>query len=281
MTPQLATPPRPQLEPLEQETINRVAWRLIPILMLGYFCAYLDRVNVGFAKLTMQQALHFSEAIFGFGAGVFFVGYFLAEIPSNLILNKVGARKWIARILLTWGIISALTAFVWNDWSFYGIRFLLGIAEAGYYPGIILYLTWWFPAAYRSRMIALFMTAIPVAVITGSWASGFILGMDGIWGLAGWQWLFIIEAFPAVILGVIVFVMLTDRPEQAHWLTEPQRTWLSERLAAEQAQRERIHHFALGETLRNPRVWALTLVYFGQNVTSYGFVLFLPQIVKQ
>jgi MFS transporter, ACS family, tartrate transporter len=190
-------------------------------------------------------------------------------------------RVWIARILLTWGAISALTAFVWNEWSLYVIRFLLGIAEAGYYPGIILYLTWWFPAAHRSRMIALFMTAIPVAVITGSWASGFILGMDGIWGLAGWQWLFVIEAMPAIILGIVVYLYLTDRPEQAHWLNEPQRTWLSGRLAAERAQRERIRHFALGETLRNPRVWALTLVYFGQNVTGYGFVLFLPQIVKQ
>jgi MFS transporter, ACS family, tartrate transporter len=269
------------LELLEQETIARVKWRLIPLLFLCYYAAYLDRVNVGFAALHMNTALGLTAAAFGLGGGIFFVGYFLAEIPSNLILERVGARVWIARILLTWGVISALTAFVWNEWSFYVIRFLLGIAEAGYYPGIILYLTWWFPSAYRSRMIALFMTAIPVAVITGSWASGFILGMDGVWGLAGWQWLFIIEAMPAIILGVVVYFYLTDRPEQAHWLAEPQRTWLSGRLAAERAQRERIRHFALGETLRNPRVWALTLVYFGQNVTGYGFVLFLPQIVKQ
>jgi Major Facilitator Superfamily len=269
------------LDLLEQETIARVKWRLIPLLFICYYAAYLDRVNVGFAALHMNKALGLTAAAFGLGGGIFFVGYFLAEIPSNLILERIGARVWIARILLTWGVISALTAFVWNDWSFYVIRFLLGIAEAGYYPGIILYLTWWFPSAYRSRMIALFMTAIPVAVITGSWASGFILGMDGIWGLAGWEWLFIIEAMPAIILGVVVYFYLTDRPEQTHWLTEPQRTWLSGRLAAERAQRERIRHFALGETLRNPRVWALTLVYFGQNVTGYGFVLFLPQIVKE
>jgi MFS transporter, ACS family, tartrate transporter len=266
---------------LEQETIRRVKRRMIPLLFLCYYAAYLDRVNVGFAALQMNKALGLSAAAFGLGGGIFFVGYFIAEIPSNLILERIGARVWIARILLTWGVISALTAFVWNEWSFYGIRFLLGIAEAGYYPGIILFLTWWFPSAYRSRMIALFMTAIPVAVITGSWASGFILGMNGVWGLGGWQWLFIIEALPAIVLGVVVYFCLTDRPEQAHWLTEPQRNWLSRRLAAERAQRERIRHFALGETLLNPRVWALTLVYFGQNVTGYGFVLFLPQIVKQ
>jgi MFS family permease len=267
--------------PLERETIARVTWRMIPLLFLCYYAAYLDRVNVGFAALHMNKALGLTAAAFGLGGGIFFIGYFLAEIPSNLILERVGARVWIARILLTWGIISGLTAFVWNDWSFYTIRFLLGIAEAGYYPGIILFLTWWFPSAYRSRMIALFMTAIPVAVITGSWASGFILGMDGIWGLAGWQWLFIIEALPAIVLGVVVFLTLTDRPEQAHWLTEPQRQWLCGRLAAERAHRESIRHFALGQALANGRVWALTLVYFGQNVTSYGFVLFLPQIVKR
>jgi MFS transporter, ACS family, tartrate transporter len=269
------------VDPLERETIARVQWRLIPLLFLCYYAAYLDRVNVGFAGLQMNKSLGFTAAAFGFGGGIFFVGYFIAEIPSNLILEKVGARKWIARILVSWGIISALTAFVWNEWSFYGIRFLLGIAEAGYYPGIILFLTWWFPSAYRARMIAMFMTAIPVAVITGSWASGFILNMDGILGIAGWQWLFVIEALPAIILGVVVYFTLTDRPEQAHWLTEAQRTWLSGRLAEERAHRERIRNFGLAEALRNPRVWALTLVYFGQNVTGYGFVLFLPQIVKQ
>ena len=269
------------VDALERETIARVQWRLIPLLFLCYYAAYLDRVNVGFAALQMNKSLGFTAAAFGFGGGIFFVGYFIAEIPSNLILEKVGARTWIARILVTWGIISALTAFVWNEWSFYAIRFLLGIAEAGYYPGIILFLTWWFPSAYRARMIAMFMTAIPVAVITGSWASGFILNMDGILGLAGWQWLFVIEAAPAIILGVVVYFTLTDRPEQARWLTEPQRTWLSTRLADERAHREQIRHFGLAEALRNPRLWALTLVYFGQNVTGYGFVLFLPQIVKQ
>jgi MFS transporter, ACS family, tartrate transporter len=266
---------------LEEATLIRAKWRMIPLLFLCYYASYLDRVNVGFAALQMNKALGLTAAAFGFGSGIFFVGYFLAEIPSNLILERVGARVWIARILVTWGVISGLTAFVWNEWSFYTIRFLLGVAEAGYFPGVILFLTWWFPSAYRSRIIALITTALPVAVITGSAASGFILEMNGIWGLAGWQWLFIIEAMPAVILGVVVYFTLTDRPEQALWLTEPQRDWLCDRLAAERAQRESIRHFALGQALSNGRVWALALVYFGQAVTGYGFVLFLPQIVKQ
>lgn len=269
------------VDAIERETIARVRRRMIPLLFLCYYAAYLDRVNVGFAALEMNKALGLTAAAFGLGGGIFFFGYFLAEIPSNLIMERVGARVWIARILFTWAIVSAMTAFVWNDVSFFSIRFLLGIAEAGYYPGIILFLTWWFPAAYRSRMIAQFMTAIPVAVVTGSIVSGYVLGMDGVLGFAGWQWLFIIEALPALILSVVVYFTLTDRPEQAHWLTEPQRTWLAGRLAAERSNRERIRHFHLGETLRNPRVWALTLVYFGQNVTGYGFVLFLPQIVKK
>jgi MFS family permease len=269
-----------EVNSLERDTIARVRRRIIPLLFLCYYAAILDRVNVGFASLQMNKALDLSAAVFGFGAGIFFVGYFIAEIPSNLILQKIGARIWIARILLTWGIISGLTAFVWNDWSFFGIRFLLGIAEAGYYPGIILFLTWWFPSAYRSRMIALFMTSSPVAILTGSILSGYILGMDGVLGLAGWQWLFIIEALPSIILSVVVYFTLTDRPEQAHWLTAPQREWLCGRLAEERAKRENIRHFQLGETLRNGRVWALTLVYFGQNVTGYGYNLFAPQIVK-
>ena len=266
---------------LERETMARVRWRLIPLLFLCYYAAYLDRVNVGFAGLTMNKALGFSATVFGVGSGIFFVGYFLFEIPSNLILSKVGARRWIARILLTWGIISGLTAFVWSANSFYAIRFLLGLAEAGYYPGIILFLTWWFPAQYRSRMISQFMTAIPVAVVTGSIFSGYLLGLDGVFGLQGWQWLFLLEALPALVLSVVVYFYLTDGPEHAHWLLPEQREWLSKRLAAERSQRESIRHYGLGETLRNPRIWALTLIYFGQNVTGYGMVLFLPQIVKR
>jgi MFS family permease len=275
-----ATPSAAAVEPLERETVHRVAWRLMPLLMLGYFCAYLDRVNVGFAGLTMNKALGFSAAVFGFGAGVFFVGYFLAELPSNLILAKVGARRWIARILLTWGIISGLTAFVWNDWSFYGIRFLLGIAEAGFYPGIVLYLTWWFPSYYRSRMMAFFQSASVISLIIGPPVSAWLLTLDGMFGLQGWQWLFLIEAVPPIIMCFVIWFLLTDRPIDAMWLRPEQRTWLQSRLDSEQTQREAVHSYELREALLNPRVWLLTLVYFGQNVSNYGLLIFLPQIVK-
>ena len=271
----------PNASEIERATMHRVVTRLIPLLMICYFVAYLDRVNVGFAGITMNRDLHFSSAVFGFGSGIFFIGYFLFEVPSNLIMEKVGARRWIARILITWGIISGLTAAVQGELSFYGVRFLLGLAEAGFYPGIILYITWWFPTYYRSRIIGLFMTAIPFSVIFGSIVSGILLSLDGLLGLAGWQWLFIIEAVPALILGVIVLLHLTDYPAGAHWLLPEQRQWLADRLATERTHRKSMHHFGLGEALSNGRVWALTLVYFGQNVTGYGLVIFLPQIIKR
>jgi MFS transporter, ACS family, tartrate transporter len=269
------------IEPIESETMRRVARRLIPLLMCGYFAAYLDRVNVGFAALTMNKSLGLSTEIFGIGSGIFFLGYFLFEVPSNLVLAKVGARRWIARILLTWGIISGATAFVTGTWSFLGIRFLLGLAEAGFYPGIILYLTWWFPSSYRSRIIGIFMTAIPISIVSGSLISSQILRLGAWGGLDSWQWLFILEALPAVIVGIVVWVYLTDSPEQATWLKPEQRDWLANRLNEERSQKESIHHFSLGETMRNPRVWLLTLVYFGQNVSGYGLVIFLPQIVSR
>jgi len=280
MSSQPVSPDRAPSETLEQETIRRVAWRLLPLLMLGYFCAYLDRVNVGFAGLTMNKALGFSEAVFGFGSGIFFVGYFLFELPSNLVLNRVGARRWIARILLTWGIISGLTAFVWNEWSFYGVRFLLGLAEAGFYPGVVLYLTWWFPSQYRSRMMAFFQSASVISLIVGPILSGQLLRLHGWGGLAGWRWLFVVEAIPPIIMSVVVLLLLTDRPLHALWLRQEQRQWLAQRIDAEQAQRESVHRFALGEALQNNRVWWLTLAYFGQNVSNYGLLIFLPQIIK-
>ena len=209
----MATTLTPAVEAIEAETMRRVGRRLIPLLMVCYFAAYLDRVNVGFAALTMNKALGMSAEIFGIGSGIFFLGYFLFEVPSNLILEKVGARRWIARILITWGIISGATAFVTGTWSFLGIRFLLGLAEAGFYPGIILYLTWWFPSSYRSRIIGIFMTAIPISIVTGSLISSQILRLGDWGGLAGWQWLFILEAIPAIVLGVVVMVYLTDTPE--------------------------------------------------------------------
>jgi MFS transporter, ACS family, tartrate transporter len=269
------------VEAIESETMRRITRRLIPLLMICYFAAYLDRVNVGFASLTMNKALGLSAEIFGIGSGIFFLGYFLFEVPSNLILEKVGARRWIARILITWGIISGATAFVTGTWTFLGIRFLLGFAEAGFYPGIILYLTWWFPSSYRSRIIGIFMTAIPISIVTGSLISSQILRLGDWGGLAGWQWLFILEALPAVLLGFVVMIYLTDSPQQAKWLEPAQRDWLVRRLTDERDAKEARRNYSLAETMRHPRVWLLTLVYFGQNVSGYGLVIFLPQIVSR
>jgi ACS family tartrate transporter-like MFS transporter len=266
---------------LERATMRRVAWRLLPMLMLCYFIAYLDRVNIGFAGLTMNKDLGFSSAVFGFGGGIFFLGYFLFEVPSNVILEKVGARTWIARILVTWGIISGCTALTVGEYSFFSIRFLLGLAEAGFFPGIILYLTWWFPSFYRSRITAIFMAAIPISNILGALISGPLLNLNGFLGLTGWQWLFIIEATPAVVLGIVFYFVMTDRPEHADWLEPAQREWLIGRLAAERAQREAIRHYSLGEALRNKRVLLLSLVYFGGTFSGYGIVLFQPQIVRK
>jgi D-galactonate transporter len=266
---------------LERATMARVARRLLPMLMACYFIAYLDRVNVGFAGLTMNKDLGFSSAVFGFGGGIFFFGYFLFEVPSNVILEKVGARTWIARILVTWGIISGCTALVTGEYSFISMRFLLGLAEAGFFPGIILYLTWWFPSFYRSRITAIFMAAIPISNILGALISGPLLNLNGFLGIAGWQWLFILEAAPAVVLGIAFYFTMTDRPEHADWLEPEQRDWLIARLAAERAQREGVRHYSLGEALRDRRVLLLSLVYFGGTFSGYGTVLFLPQIVRR
>ena len=266
---------------LERQTIARVARRLLPLLMACYFIAYLDRVNVGFASLTMNKALGFTSAVYGFGGGIFFLGYFIFEVPSNVLLSKVGARVWIARILITWGIISACTAFIVGPISFYSVRFLLGIAEAGFFPGIILYLTWWFPSYYRSRIVGVFMAAIPLSNILGSLVSGALLGLDGWLGFAGWQWLFLLEAAPAVVLGVAFWLYMTDWPSEAHWLTPEQREWLITRLDSERMQRETIRHYSLRQALLDKRVLLLSLVYFGGTFSGYGIVLFQPQIVQR
>jgi ACS family tartrate transporter-like MFS transporter len=265
---------------LERETMRQVTWRLLPVLMLGYFCASLDRANIGMAATTMSPALHFSNAQFGFGAGIFFFGYLLAEIPSNLILNRFGARLWIARILVTWGIISGLTAFVWNGWSFYLVRFILGLAEAGFFPGVLIYLTWWFPARYRSRMVAWFMSAGVISQILGPPVGGLLMRLDGVFGVAGWQWLFIVEALPSVLTGLLVLWLLTDRPREAAWLRPEARDWLDGRLAAERAQQEAVRTFTLGSVFRSPKVWLLTFVEFGHQYAGYGLVFFMPLIVK-
>ena len=276
----VSVPTLDKVEPIERETIRRVMWRLLPLLMLGYFCAFLDRSNVGMAGPTMNQQLGFSGAVFGFGAGLFFLGYFLAEIPSNLILNKVGARRWIARILFTWGIISGLTAFVWNDWSFYSIRFLLGLAEAGFFPGVVLYMTWWFPSYYRTRTMAMFSSSMLFALVVGPPFSGLLLQLNGLVGLHGWQWLFLVEALPPVIMSAVTWHLLTDRPTEAAWLRPEQRAWLSERLDSERAAREAIRQYTVVEVLYNPKVWLLTLAYIFNTASQNGLAFFMPLIVN-
>ena len=268
------------MEPIEQRTIAKVSRRIVPFLMLCYFVAYLDRVNVGFAALTMNKALGISATAFGFGAGIFFFSYFLFEVPSNLALERFGARKWIARIMLSWGILSGMMAVVSGETGFYVVRVLLGIAEAGFFPGIIFYLTLWFPGVYRARIVGWFMAAIPLSSVLGAPVSGWILSLDGAGGLAGWQWLFILEAAPAVILSVVVWFYLTDRPADAKWLEPDERAWLDRRLAAEIKQKEDVHGLSVVQSLLNPRVLALSLVYFGAVAANYGTGFWLPQIVK-
>jgi MFS transporter, ACS family, tartrate transporter len=268
------------MEPLEQRTIAKVRTRLVPFLILCYFVAYLDRVNVGFAALTMNKDLGLSATAYGFAAGVFFLAYFLFEVPSNLFLARVGARKWIARIMFTWGIVSGATAFIGGETGFFVVRVLLGIAEAGFFPGIIFYLTLWFPAVYRARIIGSFMAAIPLSTVVGAPISGLLLGLDGYMGMKGWQWMFFLEALPALIMSVVVFFYLTDRPADATWLEPDERAWLEARLEHEHTQRVAVRHYSVTQALLNPKVLALSMVYFGAVATNYGLSFFLPQIVK-
>ena len=255
---------------MEQRTMRKVSARLIPFLIVCYFVAYLDRTNVGFAALTMRQDLNISATAYGFGAGIFFLSYFLFEVPSNLFLERFGARRWIARIMFTWGILSGAMAFIGGEYSYYIVRLLLGAAEAGFFPGIIFYLTLWFPMLYRARIIGLFMAAIPGSTVFGAPLSSLLLYMDGIGGMKGWQWIFILEAAPAVIMSFVVLYYLTDRPAEANWLEPDERKWLSDKLEEEQRQRVAAAHFTVGEALTNPRVLALAVVYFGAVATNYG-----------
>src|SRR5882724_5810812 len=265
---------------VETSTIRAISWRLIAFLVLAYFFSYLDRVNLGFAALTMNADLKFTPLIFAWGAGIFFIGYFIFEVPSNLALERFGASRWIARIMVTWGIISALMATVSGETSFYILRFLLGVAEAGFFPGIILYLTYWYPAEYRARFIAAFALAVPVSTVIGAPISGLLLGLDGAMGLKGWQWLFIIEGVPSVVLGVITWFYLTDRPEKANWLTAEQKAWLSSKLETEIAAKEAAQPLSLGRALASPKVLTLSVIYFGFVGALYGMQFWLPQIVK-
>jgi len=279
-----------------EKASGKAAWRLIPFLILCYFVAYLDRVNAGFAALTMNQELGLTAEMFGFGVGIFFLGYFIFEVPSNLILEKVGARRWIARIMISWGVISSAFAFVPsisatfqsaglsffdNARTFYLLRFIFGAAEAGFFPGIILFLTYWFTGHERARWVGVFMAAIPLSAVIGGPLSGLILDtFDGIMGLGGWQWLFVVEGVPAVLVGLWVLSYLTDRPREAAWLEPDERIALQARLDDERKSREAIRRYTLGEALRNPRVLALSVVYLGIVSGNYGLSYWLPQIVK-
>lgn len=265
---------------LENRVMRKISWRIVPFIMLLYFIAYIDRVNIGFAALTMNKDLGFSAGVFGFGAGIFFWGYFLFEVPSNIVLDKVGARLWIARVMITWGIISACFAFISGETSFYVLRFLLGAAEAGFFPGIILYLSYWFPAHRRAAITSLFMAAVPISVVIGSPLSSALLEMNGIWGLKGWQWMFILESIPAVILGIVVLFYMTDRPEKAKWLADDEREWLVATMNAEREKKAAVAHHSIWAGLSDMRVLALALVYFGTSAGLYTLGIWAPQIIK-
>lgn len=266
---------------LQARTIRRVKWRLVPFLAALYFIAYLDRVNVGFAALQMNDALGFSSTVYGRGAGIFFLGYFLFEIPSNLILARVGARLWIARIAIVWGLVSMGQMFVRGPESFYTMRFLLGAAEAGFFPGIVLYFTYWFPAEERARALAQFSMASMAAGILGGPLSGVLLSMRGAGGLDGWQWLFLVEGLPAVILGVVAVMYLTDTPAKAKWLPDDEKAWLVETLAIERAGMPPARSTSAWAALISPAVWPLALMLFLIITSGYGFSFFLPQIVRR
>lgn len=260
-------------------TLRKLAWRLIPFLGVLYFFAFLDRVNVGFAALTMNADLGLSAQVFGLGAGIFFVGYVLFEVPSNVMLERFGARVWIARIMISWGILSAAMAFVQGPKSFYAVRFLLGIAEAGFFPGIIFYLTCWFPSQHRARIIALFMIALPLSSVIGAPISTSLLGIEAA-GLKGWQWMFLMEAIPTILLGLVVLMVLPDRPADAKWLSTDEKRWLQAELAREHVGTTHGHASSLREALMMPRVWLHGLVYFCILVGLYGFSFWLPQIIS-
>ncbi|MGU3540436.1 MFS transporter [Methylobacterium sp. A54F] len=265
---------------LVEQTYTKVFWRLVPFLMLCYVIAYLDRVNVGFAKLQMSQELGFSETVYGLGAGLFFIGYFLFEVPSNVILHKVGARVWIARIMITWGLISGAFVFVNSVPMFYAMRFLLGLAEAGFYPGVILYTTAWFPAHRRARVIAVFMSAIPVSGIFGNPLSGWIMdAFNGANGLSGWQWMFLIEAVPAIVVGAMVYLYLDNRPADAKWLTEDEKAVVARDIARDGEDKASSPH-SIATVFRDPRIWFMSLIYFAFVTGQYGLTFWMPTLVK-
>jgi ACS family tartrate transporter-like MFS transporter len=260
------------------QAVRKASFRLLPVLLLGYICSYLDRTNVGFAALTMNRELGLTAVQFGWGAGLFFVSYALCEVPSNLALHRFGARRWLSRIMVTWGLLSAATAFVVGPHSFYGLRLLLGVAEAGFFPGVAFYLTSWFPRAYRARVLAWFTLGIPLSAVIGGPLSGALLGIHTFLGLSGWQWLFIAQGLPASLLGLCAWFLLADSPQEARWLSEAERDALCMQLAAESTSgSERSFRTAL----RDPRVWLLTAALFGLSVGITGVGMWLPQIISR
>jgi MFS transporter, ACS family, tartrate transporter len=265
---------------LQRSTMRKVYLRLLPFAVLSYVLAYIDRINVSFAGLTMRDDLGMSAATFGFAVGMFYWGYFIFEVPSNVILEKIGARIWIARIMITWGILAGLTAAATSSTSFGVLRFLLGVAEAGFFPGIILYFTYWFPSYHHARIVSGFLVGLPVAVAIGAPISTALLSLDGLFGLRGWQIMYIAEAVPTVVIGVLTYFVLTDRPEQAKFLSAEERNWLVGTIAAERRATEAVRKFTLWEALYNPKVLLLALNYVGIVTASLGMLIFVPQIIK-
>ena len=269
------------IQTVEQATMRKVYLRILPFAVLTYFFCYLDRINVGFASLTMNKDLGLDPAWYGMAAGAFFWGYVLFEVPSNIILEKLGARIWIARIMISWGIVSGATAFATGPYSFMAIRFLLGLAEAGLFPGFVLYFTYWFQDRHRARINSGFTLALPIAVASGAPVSTALLGLNGLWGLAGWQVMYIVEAIPTVMIGIAVFFYLTDKPSEARWLHPEERDWLTERMSHERRQIEAHHGFDMLRAFYDPKVIMLSLNYIGIVTASLGMLLFLPQIIKE
>ncbi|MBJ9738886.1 MFS transporter [Acinetobacter oleivorans] len=264
---------------VRKSAYRKIAFRLMPFLMLCYFCAYLDRVNVGFAKLQMMSDLQFSEAVYGLGAGIFFIGYFLCEVPSNIVLHKVGARRWIARIMITWGILSGCFAFVQTEWQFYALRFLLGVAEAGLAPGLLLYLTYWFPSYRRARMTVLWFIAIPISGMIGGPLSGLIMDrMSGVHGWFGWQWMFLIEAIPTVFVGLLVLAVLKDSVQDANWLTQDEKNLVKQELAQDNQHKE--GHASVKDFIADKRLWLLAGIYFCVVMGQYAITFWLPTLIR-
>jgi sugar phosphate permease len=265
----------------EEKLYRKLAWRLLPPLYLIYVLAYLDRMNVGFAQLQMKETLHFSDTVYGFGAGIFFIGYTLFEIPSNLILEKVGAKIWLTRIMINWGLISSLMVFIATPRDFYILRFLLGVAEAGSFPGLILYFSYWFPAHVRAKYGALLITATAASGLIGAPLAGLMLGLDGWFGWQGWQWLFLIEGLPSVILGVLLYFCLTDRPVNAEWLSMEEKTFLARIIAKEAQASKQQPATSIKQTLSHLGVWRLALLYFVVVINYYSISMWLPQLIQK